>query len=186
VSFHRLVQDLLEPLPPFAFLNSLLTVANERLFHNDGKPIQVPLVSMFGASSELPEGKELEALFDRFLLRFDVGYLLRPANLRLVLTSPDASPSVQLDMKSLRTAQQAVAAVKITDETVDALLSIRDACRAAANCEDRSDRSFRARPPSLLRAHSDQGRIRTGFGLPHAELAELEAALTWALARTVP
>jgi hypothetical protein len=89
------------------------------------------------------------------------------------------------DLESL--ARDAAAHVRrVTDETVDALLSIRDACRAAANCEDRSDRSFRARPPSLRRAHSDQGRIRTGFGLPHAELAELEAALTWALARTVP
>ena len=28
---------------------------------------------MFGASNELPEGKELEALFDRFLLRCEVG-----------------------------------------------------------------------------------------------------------------
>jgi MoxR-like ATPase len=36
---------------------------------------------MFGASNELPERKELEALFDRFLLRYEVGYLIRPANL---------------------------------------------------------------------------------------------------------
>ena len=62
-----------------AILNSLLTLVNERVFHNDGAPIKCPLVTMFGASNELPEGKELEALFDRFLLRFDVGYLLRPA-----------------------------------------------------------------------------------------------------------
>jgi MoxR-like ATPase len=57
-----------------AILNSLLTAMNERLFHNDGAPTQMPLVALFGASNELPEGKELEALFDRFLLRFDVQY----------------------------------------------------------------------------------------------------------------
>src|SRR4051812_22993827 len=51
-----------------AILNSLLTVVNERVFHNDGAPVQCPLVTLFGASNELPEGKELEALFDRFLL----------------------------------------------------------------------------------------------------------------------
>ena len=45
-------------------------------FQNDGAPVRCPLVSLFAASNELPEGKELEALFDRFLLRFDVGYLL--------------------------------------------------------------------------------------------------------------
>ena len=41
---------------------------------------------------ELPEGKELEALFDRLLLRFDVGYLLRPINLKAVLTAPEGTP----------------------------------------------------------------------------------------------
>src|SRR4051812_31791932 len=68
-----------------AILNTLLTLANERLFQNSGAPLRCPLVSLFGASNELPEGKELEALFDRFLLRFEVGYLLRPGNFRLVL-----------------------------------------------------------------------------------------------------
>src|SRR6266508_697306 len=63
-----------------AILNSLLTAMNERLFHNDGAPTQMPLVALFGASNELPDGKELEALFDRFLLRFDVQYLLRPSS----------------------------------------------------------------------------------------------------------
>jgi MoxR-like ATPase len=56
-----------------AILNSLLTLINERVFHNDGAAVQCPLVTMFGASNELPEGKELEALFDRFLFRFEVG-----------------------------------------------------------------------------------------------------------------
>jgi MoxR-vWA-beta-propeller ternary system protein len=65
-----------------AVLNALLSVINERVFHNDGAPVRCPLVSLFAASNELPEGKELEALFDRFLLRFDVGYLLVAANLR--------------------------------------------------------------------------------------------------------
>ena len=56
--------------------------ARERaVFHNDGQLIACPLVTMFGASNELPERKELEALFDRFLLRYEVGYLIRPANL---------------------------------------------------------------------------------------------------------
>ena len=72
-----------------AILNSLLTAMNERLFHNDGAPMQMPLVSLFGASNELPEGRDLEALFDRFLLRFEVGYLLQPGNLKLVLAAPD-------------------------------------------------------------------------------------------------
>ena len=112
-----------------AVLNSLLSVVNERVFHNDGAPVSCPLVTLFGASNELPEGKELEALFDRFLLRFDVGYLLVASNLRGVLVGPEPTVATKLTMDDLRRAQTDVAAVKITDETIDALLSIRDACR---------------------------------------------------------
>jgi MoxR-like ATPase len=112
-----------------AVLNALLSVINERVFHNDGAPVRCPLVSLFAASNELPEGKELEALFDRFLLRFDVGYLLVAANLRGVLIGPEPAITVTLTMDELRRAQGEVAAVKVTDDTVDALLAIRDACR---------------------------------------------------------
>jgi MoxR-like ATPase len=113
-----------------AILNSLLSLVNERVFHNDGQPVSCPLVTMVGASNELPEGKDLEALFDRFLLRFEVGYLLRPANLKLVLTSPDPAAASVMKMTDLRKAQSEVHAVKITDETIDALIQIRDACKA--------------------------------------------------------
>lgn len=112
-----------------AILNSLLTLVNERLYHNDGAAVACPLVTMFGASNELPDGKELEALFDRFLFRFDVGYLLRPSNLRLVLTSPDPVPSVALSMTDLKKAQAEVAKVAITDDTIDGLIAIRDALK---------------------------------------------------------
>lgn len=58
-----------------AILNALLKIANERVFHNGGQEMQVPLISLFGASNEMPQGNELEALWDRFLLRFRVGYV---------------------------------------------------------------------------------------------------------------
>jgi MoxR-like ATPase len=113
-----------------AILNSLLTLVNERVFHNDGQPVACPLVSMFGASNELPEGKDLEALFDRFLLRFEVGYLLRPANLKLVLTSPEPAAAPVMQMADLRKAQGETSRVAVTDETIDALIQIREACKA--------------------------------------------------------
>ena len=112
-----------------AILNSLLTLVNERVFHNDGTPTACPLVTLFGASNELPEGKDLEALFDRFLLRFDVQYLLQAASLRAVLLAPDPVPGVTLSMADLRSAQAAAMKTKLTDATVDALISIRDACK---------------------------------------------------------
>src|SRR5512133_3953008 len=92
-----------------AILHSLLAVVHERLFHNDGQPISCPLVSLFGASNELPEGKDLEALFDRFLLRYEVGYLLRPANLKLVLAAPAPTATPMMSMADLRKSQAEVA-----------------------------------------------------------------------------
>ncbi len=59
-----------------AILNSLLTIINERIFYNNGLPLQVPLMSVIGASNEYPEeGEGLDALFDRFLLRYEVDYI---------------------------------------------------------------------------------------------------------------
>lgn len=52
-----------------AILNSLLTILNERFFFNGLAQVDVPLISVYGATNEVPEGDELGALFDRFLLR---------------------------------------------------------------------------------------------------------------------
>jgi MoxR-like ATPase len=112
-----------------AILNSLLTLVNERVFHNDGAPVVCPLISFFGASNELPEGKELEALFDRFILRYNVQYLLRPASFRTMVLAPEPTLSVSLSLDVLNAAQADVRSVQITDATVDALIAIRDACK---------------------------------------------------------
>jgi len=52
-----------------AILNTLLTILNERLFDNGSIRVPVPLVTLVGASNELPESEELDALYDRFLVR---------------------------------------------------------------------------------------------------------------------
>jgi MoxR-like ATPase len=52
-----------------AILNSLLTLLNERVYAVGGRVLQCPLVSVFGASNEVPSDETLTAIFDRFLLR---------------------------------------------------------------------------------------------------------------------
>ncbi|MBT8492897.1 MAG: AAA family ATPase [Deltaproteobacteria bacterium] len=52
-----------------AILNSLLTVINERKFTNGPVVKDVPLISLFAASNEVPSDDNLSAMFDRFLLR---------------------------------------------------------------------------------------------------------------------
>ncbi|MBI4508998.1 MAG: AAA family ATPase [Deltaproteobacteria bacterium] len=52
-----------------AILNSLLTIMNERRLAIGGEVRRVPLISLFGASNEVPNDENLAAIFDRFLLR---------------------------------------------------------------------------------------------------------------------
>ena len=61
-------------------LNALLSIMNEHVFFNDGKPVNVPLISMFAASNEPPEDDSLLAMHDRFLFRIEVEYVHDAAN----------------------------------------------------------------------------------------------------------
>lgn len=55
-----------------AILNALLTLLNERLFDNGAGRQACPLISVIGATNEVPEDEVGEAFFDRFLLRLPV------------------------------------------------------------------------------------------------------------------
>lgn len=55
-----------------AILNALLTLLNEREFDNGSERVKVPLICVVAASNELAEDDTLQALYDRFLLRYQV------------------------------------------------------------------------------------------------------------------
>jgi MoxR-like ATPase len=52
-----------------AILNALLTFMNEREIHDRGKILRTPVQNVFGATNFVPDGSELAAIYDRFLLR---------------------------------------------------------------------------------------------------------------------
>lgn len=59
-----------------SILNALLTIMNERIYHNGTEAVKVPLRALIAASNELPTGQEeLSALYDRFLIRSFVDYI---------------------------------------------------------------------------------------------------------------
>lgn len=53
-------------------LNTLLTVMNERVFHNGHDVETVPLITLVGAANSLPQDPSLLAFADRFLLRLTI------------------------------------------------------------------------------------------------------------------
>jgi MoxR-like ATPase len=89
--YERLIQNYL-PSAAIIFLdeiwkagpsiqNALLTVLNEKIYRNGAQEIRVPMKALIAASNELPaEGEGLEALWDRFLVRFTVENVQKPEN----------------------------------------------------------------------------------------------------------
>src|SRR5512141_2585397 len=55
-----------------AILNALLTLLNERQFDNGAGRQNCPLISVIGATNDVPEDEVAEAFFDRFLVRLPV------------------------------------------------------------------------------------------------------------------
>ncbi|ARF13920.1 AAA family ATPase [Sporosarcina ureae] len=110
-----------------AILNSLLTLINERLFYNDGQPIEAPLMSVIGASNEYPEdGEGLEALFDRFLLRFEINFIEDESNFVSMMKDEGEHveiPTMHLD--DLVQLQNRTNEVHIPDEVYETLSTIR-------------------------------------------------------------
>src|SRR5207245_9086337 len=70
-----------------SILNALLTLINERLFHNGKEIARVPLLTLFGASNERPEEEGLTALYDRFLVRLVVNYIVEDFRFLRILES---------------------------------------------------------------------------------------------------
>jgi MoxR-like ATPase len=108
-----------------AILNALLTLINERIFYNDGAPVQAPLMSLIGSSNEYPEeGEGLEALFDRFLLRYEVDYIGEDQSFVSMLKGSAPSPA-DMSIEELFELQFFSDTVNIPDDVFDALSKIR-------------------------------------------------------------
>ena len=110
-----------------AILNSLLTVVNERQFDNGKQRLSVPLISMFGASNELPQEEELSALYDRFILRFDVPYIQEGSHWEALLMGDDNSPDNEttITITQIFNAQNEVRKVQMTKEVVTIMREIK-------------------------------------------------------------
>ena len=111
-----------------AILNSLLTLINERLFYNNGTPVKVPLMSVIGASNEYPEeGEGLEALFDRFLLRFELDYIADETNFVSMMKGTGQNQVMpSMTMEELVQLQFLTDMVTIPDEVYETLSEIRN------------------------------------------------------------
>lgn len=105
--------------------NTLLTIINEKIFRNGQEDIKVPLKLLISASNELPvKGEGLEALFDRFIIRYVVEGLKNNKNFEYLLNedSPldiEVSPYLQISLEELEEWKQQTKKVEVSQKCLD-------------------------------------------------------------------
>ncbi|MFF9566779.1 AAA family ATPase [Streptomyces sp. NPDC014685] len=119
-----------------AALNETLGYLNERIYHPEsgGAPIRCPLIGAITASNELPGGEDSAAIYDRLLVRIEVGYLTDPSNfaalIRSAVSRPEAPARTTVELAALQHAvTMSVPAVDVPDPIVDAVCTLRAALR---------------------------------------------------------
>ncbi|MBU1967566.1 AAA family ATPase [Patescibacteria group bacterium] len=113
-----------------AILNAILTILNEREFDNGAHRVKVPLISVVAASNEVPEGAELAALYDRFLVRYRVGPVSNEG-FRALLDLDEARDQIETGLRlrreELEAIQSEAAAVELPGCVRNLLGSLRKA-----------------------------------------------------------
>lgn len=114
-----------------AIQNSLLTALNERIFRNGNHDIKLPLKTIISASNELPaEGEGLEALWDRFLVRYIVEPISqRDAFLQLLTEKGEecvVSEEHMFTDEEFNAVRDAVDLIRVPDIICNIICDIRD------------------------------------------------------------
>jgi len=110
-----------------SILNTLLTVMNERVFYNGTEKTEIPLITLFGASNELPsEEDELEALYDRFLLRYVVDYIKEDFRFLKMLNSDDGeADGLAITFSELETCREEARVIAVPSNILKLISRIR-------------------------------------------------------------
>jgi MoxR-like ATPase len=115
-----------------SILNSMLTVLNERKFYNDGDPMDLDLVTVAGASNEIPDAEDgLDAFFDRFLLKYFLRPIQESSNFVKMISSTSMDDPVQntVTLEEIKIGQQEVQAIEISDTILKHIVKLRDKLR---------------------------------------------------------
>lgn len=114
-----------------SILNSLLRLINERQYRQGTQTVQSDLEVVVGASNELPESKELDALYDRFLLRYWTKYISDRNEMKALLKLNGGGVKTTVSLQDIHDAQDEVDAVDVSDDILELILDIKDATEKA-------------------------------------------------------
>jgi MoxR-like ATPase len=108
-----------------AALNTMLDVMIDKVFRNGNQTINVPMMSVIGASNEVPSEEGLQALWDRFLLRFEVKRLSPAGRFKMMRAECDGlynqAPTATMDLQELQWIQAQLYNVVVSDDVLSDL-----------------------------------------------------------------
>lgn len=121
-------------------LHSLMPAMNERVFHNNGIPMNIPLRSLYSGTNKLTADADLAAFFDRLHLRWTVEYVAGRENQadmvaqaiarmsvsgRGTVTSIASNPT-RVTLEELDIAHAESLALDVDDDVMNAFLDLRE------------------------------------------------------------
>lgn len=158
-------------------LNPLLWLVNEHLYRNgDDGVIKCPVKAVFGASNEIPSDPVLKAIYDRFLLRFEVEYIKSHNNQKKMITNflnEKEKIETILSSEEVLLIRKAVRNVKVPEEVQTTVIKIRDQIQVACGykiSDRRLNNSFRVIQAKALLSGRDVANISD---------AEIVASIFW-------
>ncbi|SDC50750.1 MoxR-like ATPase [Paenibacillus sp. UNCCL117] len=111
-----------------AILNALLSILNERIFFNGQDKQQTPLRFLIAASNELPEDNEqLEALYDRFLIRYEVEYMKQMSSYERMFQLTDEPLAPVLSLSHIDIVRNASVKVVLPETLIYMLYQLKTA-----------------------------------------------------------
>ena len=124
-----------------AIQNALLTVLNEKIYLNGNQELQLPLKGIIAASNELPAKNEgLEALWDRFLLRYVVNLIEQKQNFFRLLSAQTSETTIEefgpLTHDEFLSVQSESRKVTIPESVLEILYTIRGKLNEKINAKD--------------------------------------------------
>ncbi len=112
--------------------NALLTILNEKIYRNGEQEVKVDIKSIISASNELPpNGENLDALWDRFLLRYVINEIREKGNFISLLTNTGdvyedpVAENLKITNKELEAWEAQIKQVELPVEVINTIQMMR-------------------------------------------------------------
>lgn len=114
-----------------ASLNQMLAITNERVFHNCGEVQQAPLESMIAASNELPESDDLQAFYDRILVRLWIGWCTDEDDMKRIMFGDEPKVTKSVTRDDLEQARMNVESfiANVSGDFIESIIRVRNTLR---------------------------------------------------------